>query len=84
MIASKVIPPAEVEGKEVDGAKGVGGAVVLNRLERNCVLLSLTVATSMAHITRKWSEMGKGTEKWCKTLVIVEGNISLSRDVVSL
>ena len=38
----------------------------------------------MTHITGKWSEEGKGTEKWCKILVIVEGKMSLSRVAVSL
>ena len=38
----------------------------------------------MAHITRKWSEKGKGTEKWHKICVIAEGKMSLSWVVVSL
>ena len=37
----------------------------------------------MAHMTEKWSEEGKGTEKWCKILVIAEGKMSLSWDAVS-
>ena len=61
MIASRVTPPAEEEGLEVDGAEGVGGATDLDRLERSCASLRLTVATFMAHITWKWLEMGKGT-----------------------
>ena len=47
----------------MDGAEGVGGAVVPNRLDRNYASLRLTVAQSMAHITEKWAEEGKGTEK---------------------
>ena len=35
MIALKVTLPAEEEGAEVDEAKGVGGAVDLDRLKRN-------------------------------------------------
>ena len=31
----------------------------------------------------KWLEEGKGTEKWRKILVIVEGKMSLSRDAES-
>ena len=33
----------------------------------------------MAHIKEKWSEAGKGMEKWRKILVIAEGKMSLSR-----
>ena len=54
------------------------------RLERNCTSLCLTVVASMAHMTWKWSETGKGTEKWRKILVIVEGKMSLSRVTKSL
>ena len=35
MIASRVTPPAEEEGAEVDGAEGVGGAADPDHLERN-------------------------------------------------
>ena len=38
----------------------------------------------MVHMTEKWSEEGKGTEKWHKIRVIAEGKMSLSRVVVSL
>ena len=38
----------------------------------------------MAHMTEKWSEEGKGTGKWHKIRVIVEGKISLSWVAVSL
>ena len=51
MITSRVTPPAEVEGAEVDGAEGVGEAVVPNHLERNYASLCLTVVALMAHIT---------------------------------
>ena len=68
----------------MDGAKGVGGVADLDRLERSCASLRLTVAASMAHITWKWSETGKGTEKWHKILVIAEGKMSLSWVAVSL
>ena len=61
MIASKVTPPVEEEGVEVEGAEEVGGATVLNCLEHSCASLCLTVAVSMAPITWKWSEKGKGT-----------------------
>ena len=38
----------------------------------------------MAHITKNWSEKGKGTEKWHRIRVIGEGKMSLSRVAVSL
>ena len=84
MIASKVTPPTEVEGAKVDGAKGMGGATELDCLERSCASLHLTIVVSMAHMTWKWTETGKGTEKWRKILVIAEGKMSLSWVTVSL
>ena len=84
MIALRVTPPAEEEGVEVDAAEGVGGVADPDHLERSCASLHLTVAASMTHITEKWSEMGKETEKWHKILVIAEGKMSLSQVVVSL
>ena len=84
MISSKVTPPAEVEGAEVDGAEGVEGATDLDRLERNYASLRLTVAPSIAPITWKWSDKGKGIKKWRKILVIAEGKMSLSRVAESL
>ena len=42
------------------------------------------VVASMAHMTEKWVEERKGTEKWCKILVIAEGKMSLSRIAVLL
>ena len=84
MIASKVTPPAEVEGAEMDGAEGVGRAVVLNCLKRNCALLCLMIAASIARMTWKGSDTGKGTEKWRKIRVIAEGKMSLSRVAESL
>jgi len=56
----------------------MGGAADSDRLEHSYASLCLMVAASMAHITWKWSEIGKETEKWCKILVIVEGKMSLS------
>ena len=78
MIASRVIPPAKVEGAEVDGVEGVGVAVDPNRLERNYASLRLTIPASIAPMIGKGSEEGKRTSKWCKSLVIVEGKMSLS------
>ena len=84
MIVFRVTPPAEEEGAEVDGAEGVGGAADPDRLKRNYASLCLTIAMSMAHITWKWSDKRKGTEKWHKILMIAEGKISLSRVAISL
>ena len=84
MIASRVTPPVEEEGAEVDGAEEIGGAIDSDRLERSYALLHLMVAAFIAHITWKWSETGKGIEKWCKILVIAEGKMSLSWVAVSL
>ena len=74
----------EEEGADVDGAKGVGGDVNPDRLDRNCALLRLMVVAPIAPIREKWSDEGKETEKWCKILVIAEGKMSLSRVIESL
>ena len=84
MVSSSVISLVEEEGVDVDGAKGVGVAVDLNHLERNCTSLHLMVLASIAPMIRKGSEEGKRTSKWRKSLVIAEGKMSLSRVVVSL
>ena len=84
MIASKVTPLAEEEGAEVDGAEEVRGVANSDCLERNCTSPCLTVAASIAPIMWKWSNKGKGTEKWHKILVIAEGKMSLSRVAESL
>ena len=78
MITSRVTPPAKEKEAEVDGAEGVGGAADLDCLEQNYALLHLTVAASIAPITWKWSNKGKGIKKWRKILVIAEGKMSLS------
>ena len=64
MIASRVTPLAEEEEAEVDGAEGVGGAAVPDRLKCSCASLCLTVVAFMAHITWKWSK----TRKWNKKM----------------
>ena len=83
-ITSRVIPLAEEKGTEVDRAEGVEGAADPDHLERSYASLCLMVTASMAHITWKWSDTGKGTEKWCRILVIAEGKMSLSQVAVSL
>ena len=78
MIASRVTTLTKEEGAKVDGVSDP------DRLERNYALLCLTVAVSIAPIMWKWSDKGKGTKKWRKILVIVEGKMSLSRVAESL
>ena len=75
---------ADVDGANRDEAEQEGGAAKSVCCDLNCTSLRLTVAASMAHMTKKWVEEGKGTEKWRKTLVIAEGKMSLSQVVVSL
>ena len=84
MMSSRVTPLVEEEGADVDGAEGVGGATDLDRLKRSCASLCLTVEATIAPITWKWSDTGRGTEKWRKILVITEGKMSLSRVTESL
>ena len=84
MMSSSVTPLVEEEGADVDKAIGVGVVVDLDFLEQNCALLHLTVPASIAPMTEKGSEKGKRTSKWRKSLVIVEGKMSLSRVFVSL
>ena len=61
-----------------------GGAANSDYLDLNCTSLYLTIAASMAHMTEKWLEEEKGTEKWHKIRVIAEGKMNLSRVAVSL
>ena len=81
---SRVTPPVEEEGADVDEAIEAGGIAVLGHLERSCTSLRLTVVASIAPIIEKWSDKGKGTKKWHKILVIAEGKINLSRVAESL
>ena len=74
---------ADVDGAERDGAEREGGVAEFDCLDRNCASLRFTVVASMAHMKVKWSDKGKGTEKWRKILVIAEGKISLSWDIES-
>ena len=88
MMSLRVTSLEEEEGADVDeadrdGVERVKEVANPNRLNLNCSL-HLTVAASMAHTLVKWLDAGKGTEKWRKILVIVEGKMSLSWDVVSL
>ena len=55
IMASRVTPPAEDEGAEVDRAEEAEGVTVSvrGRLDRSWALLRLTVAASMALITVK-------------------------------
>ena len=71
----------EEEGADVEGDQD--GAAESNCCDLNYALLRLTVAGSMAHMTKKWSEEGKGTEKLHKIRIIAEGKMGLSRVAVS-
>ena len=75
---------ANVNGANRDGTKQEGGAAGPDCLDLNYASLRLTVVASMAHIKLKWSDAGKGTEKWHIILVIAKGKMSLSRDAESL
>ena len=68
----------------MDGAEGVEVAVDPDCLECSCASLRLTIPASIAPMTGKGSEEGKGTSKWRKSLVIAEGKMSLSRVAESL
>ena len=73
-----------MDGAERDGVERGGGAAEFDYRDLNCTLIRLTVAYIMAHMMEKWSEEGKGTEKWHRIRMIAEGKMSLSRVVVSL
>ena len=75
---------ANVDGADQDGAEREGGTTYPNCLDLNCTSLHLIVAASMAHIKLKWSDAGKGTEKWHIILMIAKGKMSLSQDAESL
>ena len=74
----------DMDGANRDGAEREGKATEFICRDLNCASLRLTVAASMAHMTKKWVEEGKGTKKWRKILVIAEGKMSLSRVAISL
>ena len=76
IMSSRVTPPVEEEGPDVDGAVEAGEIAVSNRLKHSYASLRLTVVASMAHMTWKWSKMGKGIEKWLRILVIAEGKMN--------
>ena len=75
---------AEVDGADRDRAEREEGATESDCHDPNCTSLHLTIVESMAYMIEKWSEEGKGIEKWHRIRMIVEGNISLSRVAVSL
>ena len=68
---------------ERHGVEREGGVAESNCLDQNCASPHFTVVASMAHMKVKWSDKGKGTEKWHKILVIAEGKMSLSWDTKS-
>ena len=60
MIALRVTPPAKDEGAKVEGVEEARGVVVSvhGNFGRSWASLRLTVATSMAHMTKKLRDMG--------------------------
>ena len=81
-MSPRVTSPEEEEGADVgraerDGVRRVGGVGSCYR-DLNCASLCFTIATSMAYIKVKGSDVGKGMEKWRKILVIAKGKMSLS------
>ena len=69
---------ADMDGADRDRAEREGGAAKSNYRDLNFASLRLTVTASIAHMTEKWSEEGKGTEQWHRLRVIAEGKMSLS------
>ena len=86
MIVFQVTPPAKEDGAEVDGAEDMGGASVYiwGRHGLSCAFLHRTVVASMAPITEKQGEKGKGIEKWWRIRVIAKQKMSLLQVVISL
>ena len=87
MTASRVTPPLEEEGAEVEGAERVGRSVisVRGRFGRSWTLLRRTGIAFMTPMTKKRrGESGILTKKCQGICVIAEGKISLSRVAVSL
>ena len=60
MIALSDTPPSKEEGADVDGAVEAEGVAisVRGRFGQSWASLRLTVVASMAHMTKKWSNMG--------------------------
>ena len=72
----------DVSRAERDGVSREGGVESYYR-DLNYTSLRFSVAASVAHMKVKGLDAGKGTKKWSKILVIVEGKMSLSRDAKS-
>ena len=67
-MSPRVTSPIEKEGANVDeadrdGAEREGRATKSIYRDLKCTSLRLMVATSMAHMTEKWVEEGKGIKK---------------------
>ena len=70
---------ADVDGANQNGVEWEGGPDESDCRNLNCTSLRLMIAAPMANMTEKWSEEGKGTEKWHKIGMIAERKMSLSR-----
>ena len=75
---------AEVDGADRDRAEWEERATESDCHDLNCTSLRLTIVESMAYMIEKWSEEGKGIEKWHRIHVTAKGKMSLSRVAVSL
>ena len=75
---------ADMDGVDREGVEREGGAAESICRDLNCTSLHLIVAASMAHMIEKWSEEGKGMEKWHKIRMIAKGKMSLTWVAVSL
>ena len=73
-----------MDGADRDRVEREGGAAESDCRDLNYTSLRLMVAATMAHMTKNWSEEGKGTEKWHKIHVIAKGKMSISRIAISL
>ena len=76
MTASKVTPPVNEEGADMEGTEEARRVAVSvrGRFGRSWASLRLMVVVFMAHITGKWR----------RSLMIAEGKMSLSRVIVFL
>ena len=70
MISPSDTSLVEEKGAEQDRAEREGGVAESDFRDLNYTSIRLTVAAFMTHMTKKWSEEGKGIEKWHKICVI--------------
>ena len=71
----------ELNEMELNGREKLLNLIALTETATS---LRFTVAAPMAHMKVKWSDAGKGTEKWRKILMVMKRKMSLSQDAESL